>query len=261
MKYHFEITSPNLATPLVIPLSYLTDDLDVLIVDDDGAEDYENYYRAALDSLNRSYGVWDLAAGKLTPEVLQAYPLLIWQVGLSYPTLDVDDRAFLADFLENGGSLFLTGQDIGWELARPGGGDDPVWYHTYLHANYVADDTNLYDLDGVVGDPITDGLVLRIAGGDGANNQAYPDAIAPRDSDATSILIYRSGSNFVGAIRATDSAFGARTVYLGFGFEAIDNATDRAALLGAALDWMGIDELFVDGFESGDTTAWSATVP
>ena len=253
------MASPNLAAPLVIPFTYLTDDADVLIIDDNGSETYENYYTEALDSLGLSYGVWDRNAAKLPPEVLQAYSLLIWQVGLSYPTLDADDRAFLTQHLDNGGKLFLTGQEIGWELADPSSSVDPVWYHSYLHANYIRDDTNILYLNGIAGDPITDGLTLHIQGGDGANNQAYPDEIAPRDSDATAILNYQGDG--VGGIRVADSATGARIVYLAFGFEAIDNAQDRADLLGPALDWLGVNELFNDGFESGDTSAWSTTVP
>jgi hypothetical protein len=254
--FHLEVSSPNLTTPLVIPFSYLTDDCDVLIVDDDGAEDYEYYYTAALDGLGLTYGVWKRADAALNEDVLQAYRLLIWQVGESYPTLDADDRDFLSQHLEHGGSLFLTGQDIGWELND----EAPAWYHAYLHANYVTDDTNNYNLDGVAGDPITDGLDLHIQGGDGANNQEYPDAIAPYDSDATVILSYRS-SSYKGGIRVTDSDSGARIVYLGFGYEAIDNPQDRAALLGASLEWMGVNELFIDGFESGDASRWSVTVP
>ena len=113
MRCHFEITSPNLTTPLVIPLTYTTNDAGVLIIDDAGAEDYENYYTAALDTLGLTYGMWDrsFTDSELTPEVLQSYRLLIWQVGLSYPTLDATDRDFLTDHLDNGGSLFLTGQD------------------------------------------------------------------------------------------------------------------------------------------------------
>ena len=256
MKFHLEVSSPNLTTPLVIPFSYLTDDLDVLIVDDDGTENYENYYTAALDTLGLSYGVWDRADAALSDDVLQYYRLLIWQVGLSYPTLDVDDRDFLTQHLDAGGKLFVTGQDLGWELND----EAPAWLHNYLHANYVTDDTNNYNLDGVAGDPITDGLDLHIQGGDGANNQEYPDAISPYDADATTILAYRS-SSYKGGIRATDSDSGAKIVYLGFGYEAIDNPQDRTALLGRSLEWMGVNELFVDGFDSGDTSRWSLTVP
>jgi len=256
MNCHFEVTSPNLTAPLVIPFTYLTDDLDVLIVDDDGTEDYENYYTAALDTLGLSYGVWDRADSPLSADVLQAYRVLIWQIGLSYPTLDADDRDFLTQHLDAGGKLFVTGQDLGWELND----EAPAWLHNYLHANYVTDDTNNYNLDGVAGDPITDGLDLHIQGGDGANNQEYPDAITPYDADATTILAYRS-SSYKGGIRATDSDSGAKIVYLGFGYEAIDNPQDRAELLGRSLEWMGVNELFVDGFESGDTSRWSLTVP
>jgi len=260
MKFHLEVSSPNLTAPLIIPFTYLSDDLDVLIVDDDGAQGYESYYTTALDTLGMLYGVWDLNAGKLTDDVLQAYSVLIWQIGESYPTLDADDRDFLTNHLDNGGSLFLTGQDIGWELNTSDSGNyDPTWYHDYLHANYVRDDTNILYLNGVAGDPISDGLTLHIAGGDGANNQEYPDEIAPRDSDATAILNYQGDG--VGGIRAASATSGARVVYLGFGFEAIDNAQHRADLLGPALQWLGAGELFSDGFESGDTTAWSATVP
>ncbi len=54
---------------------------------------------------------------------------------------------------------------------------------------------------------------------------------------------------------------GARVVYLGFGYEAIDNPQDRADMLGRSLLWLGVNKLFVDGFESGDTSMWSVAVP
>ncbi len=221
---------------------------------------YENYYTAALDSLGLTYGVWDLAAGKLNDEVLQAYSLLIWQVGLAYPTLDAEDRDFLSQHLDHGGKLFLTGQDIGWELADPSSSVDPVWYHDYLHASYVTDDTNIYYLDGVAGDPITDGLDPPHPGRRRRQQPGVPgrDRTLRQRRDGDPQL---PEQQLQGAIRATDSTSGARIVYLGFGYEAVDNPQDRAALLGAALDWLGVDELFVDGFDSGDTSRWSVTVP
>jgi len=242
MTFHLEVSSPNLAAPLVIPFTYVTDDAGVLIVDDDGSEDYEGYFTAALDSLGWSYGVWDRAAGKLPDEVLQAYPLLIWQVGECYPTLDAEDRSFLAQHLDAGGSLLLTGQDIGWDLNDwLSINTDPEFFETYLHATYSRHATNIVNLDGIAGDPITGGLSLHIAGGDGADNQELQDEIARRGADATAILGYRGDG--VAAIRAADSASGARVVYLSFGFEAIDNAQDRADLLGRALEWLSTDGL------------------
>jgi hypothetical protein len=259
IRCHFEVTSPNLVRPLEIPFVYITDDVDSLIVDDDGGEGYEDYFTEALDTAGMSYGVWDRGASALTPDVADTFDVLIWNVGFAFPTLDADDRDFLTDHLDDGKALLVSGQDVGWELNYSNGSNyDPVWYQTYLHANWIRDDTNIMYLDGVPGDLITDGLTLHIEGGTGANNQEYPDEIAAADADATEILHYQGDG--CGAVRSEDSMSGAKVVYLGFGFEAIDNAQDRHDLLAPALRWLrGV--IFEDGFESGDTSAWSAASP
>ena len=118
-----------------------------------------------------------------------------------------------------------------------GGSGDPAWYHQYLHASFVADDTNDYTLDGVASDLISDGMSLAISGGDGADNQDYPDAIDPYDAAAHVIFTYNASQN--GALAVDTGTY--RVVYLGFGFEAIDNATDRALLMQRALDWLAPD--------------------
>jgi hypothetical protein len=235
MNYRFSVSSANLDTPLVVPFTYITDDIDALVVDDDGGEPFEEYFAAALDSGGFTYGVWDLAASKLTEEVGQAFPILVWNVGWSFPSLDVDDRAFLRDYLDGGGRLFLSGQDIGWDLNESNDNQDPGFYQDYLHARYLRDDTNIYYLDGVPGDPVSDGLTLHIAGGDGANNQEYPSEIEAYDAFATEIFHYQGDG--AGALRAKDTSSDARVVYLAFGFEAIDNPTDRTALMSAAIWW------------------------
>jgi len=256
MRYSLVVTSPGLTRPLVIPFVYITDDVDVLLVDDDGGETYEDYFTAALETAGKTYGIWDRGSSQLTTEVADTFKVLLWNAGFASPTLDADDQAFLTGFLDAGNGLFMSGQDVGWELneANPA----IAWYNGYLHATYIRDDTNIMDLFGVTGDPITDGLDLHIAGGDGANNQAYPDEIAPFDADATMILNYQG--NFGGGIRSTDSVSGAKVVYLGFGFEGIDNAQDRHDLLVPAVRWIqGV--VFENGFESGDTSAWSGSTP
>ncbi len=105
MNYHFEVSSPNLATPLIVGFTFFTDDLDALVVDDDGGEDYEKYFTAALDAAGRSYGVWNLSAAKLTLEVEAAYSLLVWNVGHAFPSLDAADRDLLRRHLDGGGKF------------------------------------------------------------------------------------------------------------------------------------------------------------
>jgi hypothetical protein len=258
IEYHFEVTSTNLAKALEIPLVLITDDVEALLVDDDGGKDFEGYFTAALEAAGVSFGVWDLDTGKLNTTVADTMGTLVWSIGEGYPSLDATDRAFLEDYLDAGKRLFITGQDVGWDLNNSQSGNaDATFYHDYLHANYIRDDVNLYDVDGIPGDPVSDGIMLHIAGGDGANNQDYPSQIGPYDSDAVEIYSYH-GQDWGAAIRSTDSTSGAKLVYLAFGFEAIDNAQDRADVMRGAVYWLnGI--VFRDGFESGDTGAWSSS--
>ena len=171
----------------------------------------------------------------------------------------------LSSYLDNGGKLFISGQDIGWSIGSS------WFYQEYLHAEFVQDNIGLYCLDGVRGDPITDGLYICISGGDGANNQYYPDEIEPifpaetiffYDPEATAPLspvkgpvtsphrgapgdytvqrapgttiIQSSGS---GALRVDTGVY--KVVYFAFGFEAINSAADRATVMQRVLSWLG----------------------
>jgi len=199
---------------------------DILLVDDDGAYDYETqYFLPALAGTGKSAATWDRSSTAISAEVLANFYIVIWQCGWAFPTVDAGDRAALSEYLDGGGNLFITGQDIGWEMYDEGGAS-VVWYNNYLHATYISDDTNDLTLDGVPG-TFTEGLALTIGGGDGANNQEYPSDIDPRGDNAESILTYIAGKN--GGIMADTGVH--RVVYLAFGFEAINNAADRATLM------------------------------
>jgi hypothetical protein len=219
--------------PRALNYNYITDDVDVLVVDDDGAASYEDYLIDALSSSGYTYGVWDRLTVSPDASTMNNFPAIVWNTGLQYPTLDANDRAALGDYLNAGGSLFVSGQDIGWELNDQGGAAYQ-WYQDYLHAVFVADDTNNYTLDGVPGDPVSGGIDLVIQGGDGANNQEYPEDIDPADASASVIWSYDATRN--GAIRADTGTY--KVIYLGFGFEAIDNAIDRRDVIQRSLDWM-----------------------
>lgn len=208
-------------------------DTDVLVVDDDGAYAYETqYFLPALAGTGKSSATWDRATGPVSGAELANFPVVVWNCGYAFPTVDATDRAALSAYLDGGGSLFITGQDIGWEL-NDEGGDAAAWYAGYLHATFVSDDTNDLTLDGVAG-TFTEGLALNIGGGDGANNQEYPSDIDPADAFAQVILTYSGTRN--GGIMVDTGTY--KVVYLAFGFEAIDNATDRAALMAGIVGFL-----------------------
>jgi uncharacterized repeat protein (TIGR01451 family) len=79
---------------------------------------------------------------------------------------------------------------------------------------------------------------LTLNGGDGANNQTYPDAITPRGS-AQAVFTYTNG---LGGGVAVDAGV-YRAINLGFGVEGISQAADRAAVVREGLIWLGCSPL------------------
>jgi hypothetical protein len=211
-----------------------------LVIDDDGGMDLETYYAGALDSLGVVWGRWERKAAKPSLPDLMKAELVIWFTGSYFPTLESDDRDLIEAYLDSGGNLFITGQDIGYALNYVNNEEySPeavTFYETYLHASWVTSSSLLWQVSGRGGDPISDGLTLSIEGGDGADNQDYPDvidAIAP----ATVIFDYVGDPLKHGGIRYDSGT--SKVVYLSFGFEAISTGADRELLLSRIIDWFG----------------------
>jgi parallel beta-helix repeat protein len=243
----------------------------VLLVDDDEGAAYETYYNGSLTNNGIGYDYWDTSSqGSPTGVNLSAYPVVIWFTGNDYEhTLETNEQSALEWYLNAGGSLFITGQDIGYYLIEDGN-DDGVFYANYLHAKYIMDNTDSYGLVGVSGDPISVGLVVGIEGGDGADNQNFPSGILPRENATTvfyyagpgggkGISLYYSSYNTLtgntanensgygiylystsyllgGAIRADTGTY--KVVYFSFGFEGINNATMRDTVMNRTIKWL-----------------------
>lgn len=202
----------------------------ILVVDDDNGAAYEGYYTAALDAAGRAYEVWTVAArGSPDAATLSRYSIIVWFTGDDYSTtLTADDEAALTDFLNGGGRLFLSGQDVGYDKL----GDSGNFLGQSLHAAYRWDDTDTYSLSGTA---FLEGLQLSIQGNDGANNQVFPSETAPV-GDAFGVVAYDSKVYQWGGV-AYAGAY--RTVYFSFGFEAIQGAAMRAEVMERVVNWLG----------------------
>ncbi|HII07019.1 MAG TPA: hypothetical protein HA349_06825 [Methanotrichaceae archaeon] len=192
---------------------------DILLVDDDKGKIYETYYENALSANGYDY---EKIVGSPTLDDLNRFKCVIWFTGDDYQTsLTTGDQANLAAYLDEGGRLFISGQDIGYDIRSS------AFYSNYLNAQYARDDTNVYTLEGVSGDSISDGLTISITGGDGAGNQIYQSEISPIN-DAVPIFNYLGDG--CGALRAYTETY--KVIYFSFGFEAINDASDRNELMG-----------------------------
>ena len=216
---------------------YFTSGPKILLVDDDAGSSYETYYTTALDALGRSYDYWnDAESGPPSSSLLSNYDNVIWETGDEWDqyeptTISSDEQAALASYLDGGGSLFISGQYLGWALTQAGSG--PEFYANYLRASYITEEYANYDILGYAGDPVADGWDLVLTGGDGAGNNNGPDIIEPVN-DAVAIATH-TDTSWVSAIRYSGTY---RLVYLSFPFESIDNEADRDEVMNDIISWL-----------------------
>ena len=198
------------------------------------------YFQDALDALDYYYDTWTIEEPFATPsDVPQAddlapYDIVLWSAPQDSPGY-VGAEAAITEYLDGGGKLFLTGQDVGyWD----GGGSwslSTEYYENYLKAEYVADNADAYNLQGVTGD-IFAGLNLSIQEGDGADNQSSPDEITVANADYASTVIQYQGDGSAG--QRVGLCLPYRVIYLSFGFEAINSASDRQAVMERVINWL-----------------------
>jgi len=177
---------------------------DILFVLDTGTYDtggYEGFFTSALDSKGYAYDVWKTNL-RGTPDSatlsLYANGAVIWampyQAGClaGWALFDHCDgnstREAVQAYLNAGGRLFITGQGIAETL------QNIRLLRDYLHASYVQGDTGLFALKGRDGDPIGDGLMLHLSGGDGSNTQWSKDEIDPI-APAQVVFTYQDGAS------------------------------------------------------------------
>ena len=157
-------------------------------------------------------------------------------VSWTFPGLMNDEVALLSEFLDNGGNLFINGQDIGWdtwEAAGNGTTQTKEFYTDYLRGNYIGDgsgaDNSLSFIDEEVFKDIEGSIIVDVHGGN-----IYPDQINPIDP-AVSIYHYGTNVNKSGAIRVEEN--GHKIVYLGVDMGMIANEEARLAIISTSHDW------------------------
>ncbi len=207
---------------------------DVLMIADDGDASYAyDYFGPALASAGHSYAVWDRELAAVTDVTLAGYDAVLWLCGSNSPGLIPADRTAIDSYLAAGGHLLLTGQDIAQDLQAEGGGAR-VWFQLKTKCRYLSGNSGSTFINGVAGDPISDGLSFAIIGGDGANNQTDPDVIQALTAEALPVFNYGSGT-LAGSRVEVD---GYRLVFLAFGFEGIETSATRNEVMDNALAWL-----------------------
>jgi hypothetical protein len=215
--------------------------LEVLVIDGE-EESYEYAPAATLENLGINYGIVSKNVfGGGSPD-LSSFRALVWTSSNSAPVFSEADVAALQIYIENGGHLLLTGQDIGKDISASAGTSTHAlsFYNNILHAKYIADKPIYFTMNGVLNDPISNGMSIVL-------NDEYPkspDVIQPFDNNAE--VLFKVGvTSYVSGLRIQHGD--ARIVYTTFSMEQITEPADRDTLMARCLNWFdgemsGMDE-------------------
>jgi len=207
----------------------------VLLVDDDLGEDYEDFIVSSLSEIGAQFEVWDVEELGAPEDETMLYEAIIWMTGDDASnTLTYIDMSFLELFLDTGGILILTGQNINEDIGSS------AFFSDYLHCAPNTNNVNLVTLEGVPENPISADMDLMIIGGTGAFNQTSPSSVIPQGI-AEELFIYPNGE--VGGISYVDPSTDAHLIFLAFGLEAVSglsNTTTRSEFLIEAFQWAEI---------------------
>ncbi|MDP1677737.1 MAG: S8 family serine peptidase [Bacteroidota bacterium] len=220
----------------------------LIVDDDDGSNNIEQYYYKALNRLGIVYDTWDRnTQGSLPVDYLQKYKVVVWLCEWAFPALDSSDRNVLTAYLNSGGSLFLSGQDIGWDLADSTGdeylnskGASKKFYETYLKTKYISDDAKNDGLLGIVGNSVSDNLAItRNQPGRSAPEQ-FPDVIDTINGSKYCFLY--NGGSFIGKGGAVTYSKEYKLVHFTFGgFESITDSSKRNTIMERVIKFLSPD--------------------
>ena len=206
----------------------------LLLVDDDPAEEFASYYETPLEGLGNFPNRWTRRdTGWLSIYPFNGFDTVIWFCGnAAVETLDEAERALLASYLDGGGNLFLSGQNIGEEI----GSED--FFGKYLKSEFVNANSHLPLAEGVPGDELSNDWLLFFTGEGGANNWISPDVVRAVGG-ARDALFYSTTADGAGVVYEGDY----KLVYLPFNFEGVsgqNGSTSRKSVLNDVLQFFGV---------------------
>ena len=208
----------------------------ILLVDDDGGQNYQTYFTQALDADGYTYDIWDVStSGSPSATTLEKYAVVIWTTGSTWSnTLTSTDQSNLQAYLNKGGALYLSSQDLLWDLN--GGWDGYVYnsfVNTYLGVNYVINDVSYTYVSGVSGTFAQSFSSVSLQNYPFNN---YADEIG-LDSYGHALFV-NSADNYITADYVETSSY--KTVFTAFSFEAVENTNPATgnALLKDIINWL-----------------------
>ena len=188
---------------------------------------------------------------------LDSYQAVFWILGeesTADATFDPTEQTVASLYIAQGGNLFVSGAEIGWDLDHYNHGR--TFFRNILGATYVADDANTYRAAGTPGS-IFEGIALTFDDGTTFYNTDYPDVLTPSGGSSTA-LSYVGGTGGTAAVQREGDGAQGNVVLCGFPFETITDPAVRQTMMNRVLTFFDtapegpVGDLNGDGFVGGD---------
>ncbi len=181
---------------------------------------------------------------------LNDYDIVDWILGeesTADETFSNTEQTKVKNFLDDGGSLFVSGAEIAWDLDHKGSSSDKNFIRNYLKAEYVYDAPNnqssaWYTSEGMAGN-IFEGMtgITFDNGTHGSYNVSWPDVISGKNGGQEAIK-YSGLSSTQSAAVVYKGPFPEGTqdgalVYIGFPFETIYPESKRFEVMNRVMDY------------------------
>jgi len=193
----------------------------ILLVDDDNGKKYEEFFIKALKSYGTGFDYHNRKTASLKLEEIAGYKTIIWCTGTNRTkTLESSDQKILVEYLETGGSLILTGEEIAYDLKYN------RFLSDVLKSKYLGDVKELTALKAF-------SKTFAIKGGTGANNMRYPDEIELTNSSDDSVICkYKRGGTAAVHIKGKNG----HIAFFCFGIESVAKDENRVHLIRKSIE-------------------------
>ncbi len=207
---------------------------DFLVVDAT-EEGNGSYIANSFDNVHTgTYGVVTRTAFQDPAVDLSNFYIITWSAGVAVPAFLPEEVTHLETYLDNGGRLFLNGQDIGEDIWETTGLSHHAqsFYNNYLYANYIDDNSFSFLMNGFAGDPITDGMFFVLSD----IYERDPDVVSRFNVQYADSIFKYSIFDDVSGLRVETMDY--RVVYLAFSFEQVPTQEERDTLMNRTMNWL-----------------------
>ncbi len=218
--------------------------------------DYVIEHAEALAAAGYGFASCENEAVRDGDVTLGDYAFVVWICGeesTEDSTFEPGERTAIEAFLNAGGGLFVSGDDIAYDLYNQGDAAEQTFYEDYFGATFANTDAGTYTAQPVAG-RIFDGLgalTFDVAGG-APYDADHPDRINAATTSSQAAMTYVGGTGGTAVVQFDSGAF--RMVNMAFPFEAINTAAMRNAVMQRVMDYLAEGPLPFDYNHDGHVT-------